>query len=137
VVIKDEHFEPVDLLVTVDPTIAMNTLARVTLKPRDTEKQQSSGSNVTGGNPYLVNLEEYSKHFSKNVLKEFDKGSKSSAEGDLEGSIKHYRKALAIAPDFYPAHNDLGSAYLQKRDFASAQQEFQKALEENPSDANA
>src|SRR5207248_10963055 len=136
VVIQDEDVEPVDLIVTVDPTITMNTLARVLLKPRGAENQQSS-SNVAGGNPYLVNLEEYSKHFSRDVLKEFDKGSKSSAEGDLDGSIKHYKKALAIAPDYYPAHNDLGSVYLKKRDFASAQQEFQKAMEENPSDANA
>jgi len=136
VVIRDEHFDPVDLLVNVNPLITMNTVARVMLKPRDAEKQPSN-PNIPGGNPYLVNLEEYSKHFSKNVLKEFDKGSKSSAEGDLEGSIKHYKKALAIAPDYYPAHNDLGSVYLKKRDFASAQQEFQKAMQENPSDANA
>jgi len=136
VVVRDEHFEPVDLRVDINPTFTMNNVVRITMRPRQTENQQSS-PNVAGGNPYLVNPEEYTKHFPKDAVKEFKKGGKSSSEGDLDAAIKHYSKALALAPGFYPAHNDLGSVYLKKRDFSSAAQEFQKAMQENPSDANA
>ena len=99
--------------------------------------QQSASSNVKGSNPYLVDLKEYASHFPKAALKEFDRGTENAHKGKLDDAIKHYKKAIELAPNFYPAHNDLGTAYLQKGDLPSAQTEFEAVVKANPSDASA
>jgi len=52
-------------------------------------------------------------------------------------AIRHYEKSIFLAPDFYPAHNNLGSAYLSRADFKSAQAHFEEAIKLNQSDAEA
>ncbi len=90
-----------------------------------------------GSNPYIIDLEEYKRHFPKPAVKEFDKGVDADQAGRKEDAVRHYRKALRIAPDFYPAHNNLGSDYLNKSDFPAARKEFEDVIRLNQSDAAA
>jgi tetratricopeptide (TPR) repeat protein len=51
-----------------------------------------------------------------------------------DDAIAYFRKALEIDPEFVLAHSNLGLAYAQKGEFASAIAEFQVArqLQDNP-----
>jgi tetratricopeptide (TPR) repeat protein len=57
--------------------------------------------------------------------------------GKRDDAIHHYQKAIQVSPDFYYAHNNLGSDYLGRSDFAAARKEFERVVELNQSDATA
>jgi Flp pilus assembly protein TadD len=157
VIVNDDEFYAADEMVSFNPGITRSTIIQIYLTPKtdssitahpnrpganphmmdSTDGQRQQQSSIPGSNPYLVNLAEYSKKFPKPAIKEFEKAAKRGAEGNLDSAIEHYLKALKIAPDFYPAHNDLGSAYIKKGEFASAEKEFNEVLRLNPSDASA
>jgi tetratricopeptide (TPR) repeat protein len=65
--------------------------------------------------------------------KEFDAGQKQLNEKqDVEGSIKHYRKAIQLYDKFPEAQLALGLAYLELRKYDDAQAALQKSTELNP-----
>ena len=90
-----------------------------------------------GSNPYLTSVADYNRHFPHDAVKEFEKGAEALRKSKLDDARKHYEKALKIAPNFYPARNDLGTVYLQKKDFVTAQEQFQQVIQENPNDPSA
>ena len=108
-----------------------------TLVPRSSGKKDPLPGRVNGSNPYLVDPAEYARHFPKKTLKEFDKGVEAEHEGKTDDAIQHYEKALNYSPDFYPAHNNLGTAYLGRQNFEAAQSHFEAALKTNQNDAQA
>jgi tetratricopeptide (TPR) repeat protein len=135
-VIRDERFYPVDERALLDLSISAIKMVQINLIPRD-KGQKAQLKPPKGINPYLVDPEEYRRHFPKDALKEFDKGVEADAKGKRDDAIRHYEKAVALAADFYPAHNNLGSDYLGKSDFKSAQAQFEEAIRLNQSDAQA
>ncbi len=137
VLIKDEAFRPIDQLAIVNPTVSPTTMVQLTLEPRQSTAQNPSQKRVGGSNPYLIDLSEYKQHFPKSAVKEFEKGLVSDRSGKGEDAARHYEKTLLIAPDFYPAHNNLGSHHLNKGDLAAAQREFEEVIRLNQSDAAA
>jgi len=158
IVINESEYYPVNETVPFNPFTNRTKIISIHIIPRNdssgtTEPAAQPGANahmmdnvgggaaqqqaVPGGNPYLVNLAEYAKKFPKAVTKEFDKAGREGREGKVDSAIEHYQKALKMAPDFYPAHNDLGSAYIKKGDFVSAESEFNEVLRLNPSDGSA
>ncbi|MBI4610625.1 MAG: transglycosylase SLT domain-containing protein [Candidatus Rokubacteria bacterium] len=54
-------------------------------------------------------------------------GARLEREGRVADAIAHYREALALAPSFPEAHNQLGLAYLALGRLEEAQSEFEKA----------
>ena len=58
-------------------------------------------------------------------------------KGQVDEAIIHFRKALAIQPDYGEAHNNLGSALHQKGQVEEAIVHFKEALAINPGDAGA
>jgi len=134
VVINDGDYSPVDERVIVRPDVSATAMVSIALQPRE-QSRSSLLARAMGTNPHMVDLAEYRSHFSKSVLKEFDKGLEADKDGDSTGAISHYEKAVKIAPDFYPAHNNLGSAYLNKSDFEGARREFEEVVRLNQSDA--
>ncbi len=137
VVINDEHFYPVDQLVVLDVSISPTSIVRINLNQRQDAKQDPLSSRNKGSTSSTVAASEYQKHFPKQAKKEFDKGVKADADGERDDAIRHYLKALDIAPDYYPAHNNLGSEYLAKSDFAGARKEFEQVIHLNQGDAAA
>jgi Flp pilus assembly protein TadD len=137
VVIHDEHFSPVDQLVVLDTSISSMSMAQINLTPREPVKSEPLSNRKPGGNPYLIDPSEYRRHFPRNAIKEFDKGVTADKNQNRDEAIGHYLKAISLAPDFYPAHNNLGSAYLSKSEFKSAQAQFEEAIKLNQSDAEA
>jgi tetratricopeptide (TPR) repeat protein len=136
-VIRDPRFYPLDERAILDLGITATLMVQLHLTYKEETKKESLPNRGRGSNPNMVDPEEYRRHVPRSALKEFDKGVKQDREGKADEAIRHYEKALSIAPDFYPAHNNLGSAYLRKSDFAGAQKHFEEAIRLNQSDAQA
>src|SRR5262249_8292397 len=137
IIINDERFYPVDKTANVDLSITAMTMVQITLAPREKPPKKDELRGQKGTNPYLVDPEEYRRRFPKNAVKEFDKGVEADAKGKRDDAIRHYEKSISLAANFYPAHNNLGSAYLSKSDFKAAQAQFEEAIRLNQSDAQA
>lgn len=137
VVIHDERFYPVDQLVVLDTSLSQMSMAQITLTLREPAKKGPLPNRESGSNPYLIDPAEYRKHFPRNAVKEFDKGVAADKDQKRDDAIRHYEKALSLAPDFYPAHNNLGSDYLAESDFNAAEAQFQQVIHANTTDAAA
>jgi Tfp pilus assembly protein PilF len=137
VVVNDPAFRPVDELANVNPLLSSLNMVQIGLDPRDDVKQPPVSNRTGGSNPYMVDPSDYNRRFPKNAVKEFDRGVKADREGNRDEAIQHYQKAVKLAPAFYMAHNNLGSAYLSKSDFSAARSEFQQASQLNQSDGAA
>ena len=134
IVIEHEDYQPVREVVVVDPSINERYYVRIFMYARSFKQVEKPPAPASGGNPHLVDVAEYTKSFPKNVRKEFEKGAKNEKQGKLDDAIRHYEKTIALAPDFYPAHNNLGTVYMQKQDFESARREFATAVKLNQAD---
>ena len=132
--INDEHYQPVHERAELSP-VGLTAVVRITLMPKEPAKGEKPASQVSGSNPNVMDVREYAKRFPKAAFKEFQKGVKADGEGEKQEAIRHYQKALQIAPAFYPALNNLGSDRLALNDLPGARSEFQKVIELNQSDA--
>ena len=56
--------------------------------------------------------------------------------GNFEGALDHYRAALKIDSKFYTSQLGLGDTYALMGDQERARAEYQKAIEQDPSEAN-
>jgi tetratricopeptide (TPR) repeat protein len=138
VIINDQDYFPVDERVNVNPDVNPSTMVQIILRPRENvSKDDPMGARASGGNPYLVDPSDYSKRFPKKALKEYERGVDAERKGNHDEAIAHYLGALKIAPDYYPAHNNLGSIYLGKADFKAAEEQFQEAVRLDQNDAQA
>lgn len=136
VIIKDEKYEYYEEYVKVNPHTNPINILTIRLTPKTTRSTNDSAS-AKGENPYLADLSEYERHFPTKVVKEFDKGVKLQASGKTPEAIRHFQAALMMAPDFYPAHNNLGAAYVSQSSFDAAKNEFETVLRLNGADSQA
>jgi tetratricopeptide (TPR) repeat protein len=138
IVVNDDHYEPVRRQAVIDPSQQAPTVyLEIILIPKKKDKPDPSVlPSAKGSNPNMIDLHEYSERFPKKALKEFQKGLNADGEGKPDDAIRHYLKAVEIAPDFYLAHNNLGSDYASKADFPDARKEFEQVVKLNQSDAN-
>jgi len=137
VIIEDEKYQPYSEWVRVDPLLVHTNFISIQLRPRNPAQPEVATPAVAGANPYLVDATQFDKQFPKKAVEKFEKGVRDQSEGKEEEAIKHFREALKLAPDFYAAHNNLGTIYLGRRDFPSAQAEFETVLKLNQSDSQA
>ena len=140
VVIDDSKYRSVQAEAHFNPSLSPIAMVQIPLSPAE-PSQPDAGTvpqpPASGGNPYLVNVADYAKDFPKKAVNEFQKALKADQQGKTEEAILGYRKAIEIAPNFYPAHNQLGVALLSRQDFAAAQAQFEEAIRLNQTDANA
>jgi Flp pilus assembly protein TadD len=136
--INDEDYYPVDERADVDPDVMPYTRVLITLRSRETAQNNDPAvTRASGSNPYLLDPADYNKRFPKKALKEYERGVGAERKGNHDEAIAHYQSALKIAPEYYPAHNNLGSLYLSKADFTSAEEQFQEAVRLGRNDAQA
>lgn len=135
--VNDDAYEPVSITTAVDPSLSPMNFVDIRLTPRANAKKDPLPGRVEGSNPYLVDPAEYSRQFPKKTLKEFSKGVDADHKGNPDEAIQHYLKAIEYSPGFYPAHNNLGSAYLARQNFEAAQTQFEAALKANQNDVEA
>jgi Flp pilus assembly protein TadD len=133
--IDDDTYSPTDETVVIDGKTRPVAMVSILLNPKNPERSDSR--TVTGSNPHLTSSVDLAKLFPPRAIKEFDAGVKADAHHEPDDAIKHYEKALKIAPDFYPARNNLGTAYLNKGLHDAAEGQFQHAIRLNSNDAAA
>jgi tetratricopeptide (TPR) repeat protein len=137
IAVNDEAYELFSQTVDVNPDVLAMNFVYITLTPRVKAPKDPLPGRVEGSNPFLIDPAEYSRQFPKKTRKEFDQGVEADHQGKTDDAIQHYEKALSNSPDFYPAHNNLGSAYLARQNFDAAQTQFEAALKANQNDAQA
>jgi tetratricopeptide (TPR) repeat protein len=135
--VNDDAYESVSETTYVNPETSSMNFVQLMLVPRANGKKDPLPGRVEGSNPYLIDPAEYYRRFPKKTLKEFEKGVDADHQGKTDDAIQHYEKALSYSPDFYPAHNNLGSAYLARQNFEGAQTQFEAALKANQNDVEA
>jgi Tfp pilus assembly protein PilF len=135
VVINEEGYLPVQEDVSVDPVTTSMKLVTIDLVP--SKAKPKSSPPIKGGNTRLTGSNQYAQQIPKRARKEFDKGVRSDKDGKADDAIRYYQKALELAPEFYEARNNLGSALLGKSRFSEAQLQFEQVIKVNPSDAAA
>src|SRR5713226_4861001 len=108
VVIEAEGYQAVRLTVVVNPITIPTNIVHVVLRPKPEEKPRGSPDGPPGTNPDIVDVAELKKKFPPGVIKEFEAGKKAEQRGEMQAAVGHYRATLLQAPDFYPAHNNLG-----------------------------
>ena len=136
-VVNDPAYLPVRLDAVITGFSPQSVLVQIILVPLEKKNEAGAPEQVSGGNPYLVDLKEYKKNYPKDALKAFERGLRAEEGGKTAESIKDFQKAIAIAPTFFPAHNNLGSAYLGHGDFNAAAAQFQEVIKLRPNDAAA
>ena len=133
IIIEDESYRLVDQIADINPMLTSPTLVRVTLDPRDLP----GGRGSRQPNNNLVNSVEFTTKIPKPAFKAFKKALKADKESRTNDAISDYEKAVKLAPNFYAARNNLGSAYLSEARFPAAEEQFQQVIKMNPSDATA
>lgn len=128
VVINDDHYQPADEKVELKPDIQPIYILQITLSPRHADS-------VAKSEPGAVSVQDLSKEFPKNAVKEFQRGVKAESEGKADDAIGYYRKAIKEAPNFAMAHNNLGSLYTAKSEFVQAQKELEESIRLSPADS--
>jgi len=134
--INEDGFTPVSITVVSDVETATMRMVNIYLEPRSLGKPNNEGA-LAGENPYLTNEAEYGKLYPPAAVKEFKAGEKADRKQKSDEAIAHYSKAIELAPTFYMARNNLGTLYLGKADYASAEEQFEKVIGINPNDASA
>lgn len=138
ILVNDSKYQPVEMQVTVNPAISSMARVQVSLYPVEPSKPETTTQPpASGGNPYLVDVADYAKDFPKKAVEQFEKALKAEQHGKTDEAIRGYRKAIEIAPGFYPARNQLGVVLLARQDFAAAQAQFEEVIKLNQTDANA
>jgi len=138
--IEDDQYQPLQEQAVIEAnTLAPMVFLNVILVPKATNPQLTTKNQPrpTGANPAMADVRELSAKFPKRVLKEFHRGVDADQIGNKDEAVRHYAKAVEISPDFYPAHNNLGSDHLSRSEFANARKEFEKVILLNKSDAAA
>jgi tetratricopeptide (TPR) repeat protein len=91
----------------------------ITLRERGAPKQPSAG---------VVSTAELDAGVPDTARKEYEKGAQYSDKGRFEDAIDHFKKAIAISPNYLMAHNNLGVQYLKLGKWAEAATAFEKAV---------
>ncbi|HTS89345.1 MAG TPA: tetratricopeptide repeat protein [Gemmatimonadales bacterium] len=149
------HF---DKAIALDPNFASAELARANVAPTVKDFQlhldravalsskASEGERLailaaqagSVGNAAKVReyLERSATLFPKDERAQFAVGAFYQGQQELPKAIAAFKAAIAIAPEFPPAYNNLGYAYRTTGDYAGAEAAFKKYAELIPNDPN-
>jgi tetratricopeptide (TPR) repeat protein len=80
----------------------------------------------------VVSFAELDRTAPPSAQKEYNQAVRWIGKGDARQGIEHFRRAIAIYPDYLEARNDLGAQYLKLKRFDEAAEQFSVVLEKNP-----
>ncbi|MGZ8842384.1 MAG: tetratricopeptide repeat protein [Pyrinomonadaceae bacterium] len=92
----------------------------LTLKPHEAPKRKAAAGTVS--------LAELGRNVPSKARKEFEKANEAARKGLIDEAIAHLRNAIAIAPTFVIAHNDLGVHFLSQGKLEQAAETLQRAV---------
>lgn len=134
VIIDDARFRRSDVVTEVRAVYDPVQHIYISLESRgDSPKTPAPFAGVS----QTVSVQELKKRYPDKAVKEYARGNEKLARGDLKGAIAAFEKAVALAPEMYPALGNLGNAYLQSGRLPDAESAFEKALKANPDSADS
>jgi Tfp pilus assembly protein PilF len=136
-VIESEKYQPFRQQVILNPNVQQTMNIHVVLTPVSRNETEKIVSPFSGGNPHLVSPSGFDKRFPPAAIKAFEAGVKAEKKGKVDEAIRHYEAAIRLAPDFYPAHNNLGVKYLSRGKLDAAKNEFTEVIRLIPTDPQA
>lgn len=129
VMVDDPRYRHAEAFARVAVNVYPTTSVFISLELRD--KPPTTVAGYSGG-AHTVSVQELKAKFPKPAVREYEKGNKKMGQGDREGAIKCFKKAVAIAPGMTPALNNLGTAYLETHRMGEADAMFRKAMAADP-----
>ncbi|MGE5327131.1 MAG: tetratricopeptide repeat protein [Deltaproteobacteria bacterium] len=134
VVIDDARYQRANMTAHVSAMI--EPIYRVVFSLKDRSDSPKTPAPFAGDSQ-TVSVQELKKRYPDKAVKEYTRGNEKLARGDLKGAIAAFEKAVALAPEMYPALGNLGNAYLQSGRLPDAESAFEKALKANPDSAES
>jgi Tfp pilus assembly protein PilF len=137
VVAQAEGYRPARVSVLLDMKLHPSAQVSVALEPLESTNRPPS--HAVPGSPRSQKLDAraQTRPIDARALHEFEKGNRAQRQGNYQGAIAHYQKALHIDPACYPALNNLGAVFLRQKDNAQAEAAFERSLNLNPEDGEA
>jgi predicted Zn-dependent protease len=84
---------------------------------------QARAATATG----TISVERLLHPIPEKAMREFVRSQRDIERGDIHSSIRHLSKAIAIAPGFMEAYNNLGNGYVALKQYEDGIQQFQTA----------
>jgi len=85
-----------------------------------------------GPNDDVVDVTELSRKYPKKAVQDYEKAREELRKGNSAKAIELFAGVVKLAPDFYAAHNSLGTLYQKASRFRDAENEYKLARELNP-----
>jgi Tfp pilus assembly protein PilF len=83
-----------------------------------------------------VNLNELGRKYPRKAIQDYDKALDELHKGNAAKATELLGDAVKSAPDYYAAHNTLGTLYQKAGRFRDAEAEYRRARELNPRSAD-
>jgi len=87
---------------------------------------------LTGEVQDVVDIRELRRKIPPKLVAEFEKAKKERTENKVARAFERLHAIVKSAPDFYEAHNVLGTLYLEMKKFREAEAEYNKAHDLRP-----
>ena len=110
--------------VTVEVFANAPALVNVNLKEKKATNSTKAGTVISTG--------ELDTAIPAAAKKEFERATEASKAGKIDEAIVHFRKALALYPQYVMARNDLGAQLLSQGKLDEAAEEFRHAIQLDP-----
>src|SRR5215475_8625061 len=128
ILVNVEGYEDVRLEVAVGRGIMGNQTANIPL--RETEKLVTV--RAPGASNEVVGVAELGRKYPRKAVQDYEKSIDEIRKGNQQKAIELLAAALKLAPDFYSAHNTLGTLYQRASRFHEAEDEYRQARKLNP-----
>ena len=79
--------------------------------------------------PDIIDVSQLKENLPKKAVQDFEKALDEKKKGKLESAIKLLEDAVRLAPNFFNAHNSLGTLYQSLKRYMDAEKEFKRSSE--------
>ena len=99
---------------------------------REKETPASSLSPTAAPSDDIVDVAELGRKYPKKAVQDYEKAREELRKGNDAKAVELLVGVVKLAPDFYSAHNTLGTLYQKDGRFRDAETEYRRARELNP-----
>ena len=129
VVVNVEGYDEVHQPVSIGTGFFSNAIVNIPL----TEKERTVIVKPDGGAADdVVDLGELTRKYPKKAVQDYEKARDELRKGNDAKATELLESVVKLAPDFYSAHNTLGTLYQKISRYPEAETEYRRAKELNP-----
>jgi Tfp pilus assembly protein PilF len=128
ILVNVEGYDDVRIEVAIGRGIMGNQTVNIPL--RETEKLVAV--RAPGASDEVIDVAELGRNYPRKAVQDYEKAIDEIHKGNQQKAIELLAATLKLAPDFYSAHNTLGTLYQRASRFHEAEDEYRQARELNP-----